>query len=150
MKNRNNIPKEPLKNISFLSKIEQKNYFSVPENYFESLPEVINHKKLNNKYLIISFNKLLWKILLPTASLIVVVFIIFNFNNRSTKTTLTDKQLPSLTISEDYLEIDDDLIFDDYAKILEEQKDIHLSEDEDYINYLIDNDIDINLIIGEL
>ena len=46
-------------------------------------------------------------------------------------------------------EIDDGLIYDAYAKILDEDENKNSLEDKEYINYLIDNDIDVDLIIEE-
>ncbi len=150
MENKNNIPENLEKEAPFLSKIKKENHFSTPNNYFEVLPEVIASKNLNNKSLRFSFDKLSYRILVPVASLIVLFFIVFNFNNNNTETELTSEQLSDLIIEENYLDIDDYLVYETYAEIIEEEEDETLSETDDYIDYLIDNDIDINSIIEEL
>lgn len=149
MKNKSNISKNSLKSMPFLSDIEKENNFSTPKNYFKVLPEIICDKKLNTNLLQKIIDKLSWRILVPITSLIVVIFIVFNFNNKTIKATLTNKQLATLIINEDYLEIDDGLIYDAYAKILDEDENKNSLEDKEYINYLIDNDIDVDLIIEE-
>lgn len=149
MENKNNTSENLEKEAPFLSKIKKENHFSTPKNYFEVLPEVITSKNLNNKSLPFSFDKLSWRILVPVSSLAVIIFIVFNWNNNLVESELTNDQLCELIIEEDYIEIDDYLVYETYAEILEEENE-ESSDTEEYIDYLIENDIDINAIIEEL
>jgi hypothetical protein len=149
MKNKNNIPENPLENAPFLSKIKKENHFSTPNNYFESLPEITNSNLLNNSSLKFSFDKLSYRILVPITSLIVILIVVFNLNDNNSEIEITPDQLSELIIDEEYLEIDDYLVYETYAEIIEEDAE-ETTETEEYINYLIDNDIDINSIIEEL
>ncbi len=149
MENKDNI-EENLENIApFLANIKKENHFSTPKNYFEVLPEVINNKKLNNKSLHFIFDKLSWRILVPVSSLVVVLIIIFNWNTTTPQINLTSEQISDYVINEEYINIDDYLIYDTYSEVLDEEKETSTNNNE-YINYLIENDIDINSIIDEL
>lgn len=149
MENKNNTSENLEKEAPFLSKIKKENHFSTPKNYFEVLPEVITSKNLNNKLLPFSFVKLSWRILVPVSSLAIIIFIVFNWNSNLVESELTNDQLCELIIEEDYIEIDDYLVYETYAEILEEENE-ESSDTEEYIDYLIENDIDINAIIEEL
>ena len=149
MKNKNNISENLENEAPFLSKIKKENHFSTPENYFEVLPEVITYKNLNKSLLKISFDRLSYRILVPIASVAIILFVIFNWNTNTVESELTNEQLSELIIEEEYIEIDDYLVYDTYAEILEEENE-GSSETDDYIDYLIENDIDINSIIEEL
>ena len=137
-------------NGQILSKIKKENHFSTPKNYFEVLPEVISNKKLNNNNLITFFDKLSHRVLVPISAVIVLFFVVFNFNTNNNSTTLTSDQLSELILEDDYYEMDDDLVYDAYAEMLESEKKETTSNEDEYINYLIENDIDINSIIEEL
>ena len=159
MKNKNDILDELEKEAPFLSKIKKENRFSTPKNYFEVLPEVIHDKKLNNKSLKISFDRLSYRISIPISSLVIIFIVLFNWNTNTIESELTNEQLSELIVNEDYVEFDDYLVYDAYAEILEEKskrsEDSALdaetnSDTEEYIEYLIENNIDINSIIEEL
>ena len=150
MESKNNMPNSLENEAPFLSKIEKKNHFSTPNNYFEVLPEVISSKNLNNKSLYFNLDRLSYRILVPIASFIVLFFVIFNFNNNSIENELTIEQLSELIIEEDYGEIDDYLVYESYTELIEEDENDTSSDTEEYINYLLENDIDINSIIEEL
>jgi len=147
MKNKNDILEELEKEAPFLSRIKKKNNFSTPNNYFEVLPEVITSNNLNNKSLRYSFDRLSYRVLVPILSLFIIAFIIFNFNKNSIESELTNDQLSELIVDEDYFEIDDFLVYETYAEILEEEEIDESSDTEEYINYLLENNIDINSII---
>ena len=151
MENKNNIHKELEKEAPFLSKIKKENHFSIPKNYFEVLPEVIINKNLNNNDLNFLFDKLSWRILMPISATAILLFVIFNWNTNSIDSELTNEQLSDLIIDENYIEFDDYLVYDTYAEIMDEEEENNESSDtEEYIDYLIENDIDINTIIEEL
>ncbi|MBL4593268.1 MAG: hypothetical protein JKX68_05555 [Flavobacteriales bacterium] len=150
MKNKNNIPDNLENEASILSKIKKENHFSTPKNYFEVLPEMITSKNLNNNKLQFNFDKLSYRILVPVSVFALLFFIVFNFSNNNTENELTNEQLSELIIEEEYIEFDDYLVYDTYAEIIEEEENEALSETDTYIDYLIENDIDINSIIEEL
>jgi len=149
MNNKNNIEEE-LENLApFLSKIKKENNFSTPQNYFEVLPEVIANKNLNNKSLYFIFDKLSARILVPFSTFVAILVILFFLNYNTLETELTNEQIGDLLINQEYVNIDDYLVYDAYSEVLdEEQKET--STTEEYINYLIENNIDINSIINEL
>lgn len=155
MDNKNNIPDKLENSAPFLAKIKKENHFSIPKDYFESLPEIISNKKLNNSILKNIFDKLSWRILVPISSLAVVLLIILNLNRNEQKKELTSEQLSDIIINEEYTKIDNYLVEDAYAEILEEEENkktmnTKTTETDEYIDYLIENDIDINVIIDEL
>lgn len=149
MKNENNIP-DNLENIApFLSKMKKENHFKAPNNYFESLPEVISNKNLNSKEVQFSFDKLSWRILIPITAVIIIFTVVTNLNSVNENDTLTYDQFSEYIIAQEDIEFEDYLIYEAYAEILEAEPEQE-SENEEYINYLMENDIDINSIIEEL
>lgn len=150
MDNKNNISDNLKNEAPFLSKIEKKNHFTTPNNYFEVLPEVISSKNLNNKSLRFSFDRLSYRVLMPITAFSILFFVVLNWDNNSIENNLTNEQLSELIIEEDYLEIDDYLVYESYAELIENDEKESSTDSEDYIDYLLENDIDINLIIEEL
>ncbi|MGB0897360.1 MAG: hypothetical protein ACPGRW_08575 [Flavobacteriaceae bacterium] len=129
--------------------MKKENHFIAPENYFKSLPEVISNKNLNNKSLPFNFDKLSWRILIPITAVIIIFTVITNLNSVNENDILTYDQFSEYIISQEDIEIEDYLVYEAYAEILESEENLK-TEDEEYINYLIENDIDINSIIEEL
>ena len=150
MENKKNILEELEKEAPFLSKIKKENKFSTPENYFEVLPQVILDKNLNNNTIKFTFDKLSYRVLIPITAVVVLFFVVFNFNTNTISTDLTSDQISQLIIEDDYIEMDDYLVYEAFATILEEEENETASDNDEYINYLIENDIDINSIIEEL
>jgi len=150
MDNKNNTSDNLENEAPFLSKIEKKNHFSTPNNYFEVLPEIISSKNLNNKSLQFSFDRFSYRVLVPFSVFVVLFFVILNWNDNNIENGITSEQLSELIIEEDYGEIDDYLIYESYAELIEEDENNTSSDSEEYINYLLENDIDINSIIEEL
>jgi hypothetical protein len=154
MKNKNNISENIEKEAPFLSKIEKKNHFSIPENYFKVLPEVITNKNVNNSSLQYFFDKLSHRILIPFSTVTAIVLLLFYFTPTPSSTEMTSEQISEILINDNYIELEEDLIIETYSKIVEETEistnENHDNETEEYINYLIENDIDINSIITEL
>ncbi|MFB0924930.1 MAG: hypothetical protein QMB65_06565 [Vicingaceae bacterium] len=150
MEHKKNILEELKNEVPFLSKIKKKNHFLAPKKYFEVLPEIISYKKLNNNYLNIFFDKLSYKVLMPITAAVILFFIVFNINTSNISTELTSDQLSELIIEDYYFEMDDYLVYEAYAEILEKEKKRTPSDEDEYINYLIEHNIDINSIIEEL
>jgi len=151
MENKKNILDELEKEAPFLSKIKKENHFYTPKNYFESLPDIITYKKLDNKSLNNIFDKLSYHFWAPITAVIVLSFIVFNFESADISTEFTPSQLSELIIDEGYFEMDDYLIYEAYEELLaEEEKEATAAYNDEYIDYLIENDIDINSIIEEL
>ncbi|MCO6500082.1 MAG: hypothetical protein J5I47_06855 [Vicingus serpentipes] len=149
MKNKNNIPENPLKDAPFLSKIKKENHFLTPKNYFESLDEVRLDKYLNKNKLTIIFDNLSYRIFIPLAACVAIFILVFNYNLKTNKTSLTSEQVYETLVNEDYIEIEDDLLYETYYEVTQSSSPT-LEENDEYIEYLIENDIDINLIIAEL
>ena len=151
MENKNNIEENPLENAPFLSKIEKVNHFSTPKNYFKELPEAISPKLLDNSYLRFSFDKLSYRIFAPILVTSTIILLLFYFNTNPTSLELTSEQISEVLINEDYIDLDEDLIIEAYSEIIEiEDIESENNETEEYIDYLIENDIDINSLIAEL
>jgi hypothetical protein len=148
MENNKNTFNELEKEAPFLSKIKKGNHFSTPKNYFEKLPEVIDNKNLNNNVLQKLFDKLSYRILIPITATIVLFFIAFNFNTNNISTDLTTDQLSELIIEDNYLDMDDYLVYEAYADLLAKEENEPSLDEEETINYLIEHDI--NSIIEEL
>jgi len=149
MKNEENISDNLENEAPFLSKMKKENHFNAPKNYFEALPKITSNKNLNNKTIKFSFDKLSWRILIPITAAIIIFTVITNLNSVNENNTLTYDQFSEYIISQEDIEFEDYLVYEAYAEILETEQDSE-TEDEEYINYLIENDIDINSIIEEL
>ena len=150
---------QPLENIApLLSKIEKKNSFKVPENYFEALPQVATDNILNNKSEEGLFGRFYYRLFVPVLSLIVIVFLIWNPSDFNNDSTLTAEELGEIIVEEEWIDFDEEMIYESYEEVLEEEAAAESeasdeSEDEltdELIDYLIENDVDINSIIDEL
>lgn len=150
MKKEENILKEIEKEAPFLSKIKKENHFSTPNNYFKELPEVITIKTLKKSSLINIFDILSYRLFIPTATLILVLTAAYNLFSTSNSEELSLDQLSELILEEYYIEMEDYLIYEAYAELLNSEAIEDNSEEDEYINYLIENNIDINSIIEEL
>jgi len=131
-----------------LSNISKENHFSAPNNYFESLPEVINNKILGNKPLTFNIDRLSWQLLMPVTTVVIILITITNWNTNTENEPLTSYQLSEYIITENGFEFEDEMVYEAYADLLETEIKED-SEEQEYINYLIENDIDINSIIEE-
>jgi hypothetical protein len=155
MENEKNISDNLENEAPFLSKITKENHFSAPENYFEVLPEIINNKVLDNNKLRFNIDKLSWRLLMPFTAVIIIFIAIINLNTTTENDTLSYDQLSEYIIAEEDIDFDEYLVYEAYAELLETEGNEDLESNEDseeqaYINYLIENDIDINSIIEEL
>lgn len=153
MENKNNISENPLENAPFLSGIEKKNDFSTPENYFKSIIDTNNNSRLENNRLRFYFDKLSYRFLLPISAITTTLVVLFYINTSTPTSVLTSNQISEVLINENYIDLDEDLIIEAYIETMENEAILNKKEgtiDDEYINYLIENDIDINTIINEL
>jgi len=149
MKKNENITNNFEAESSFLDDLKKENNFSTPPNYFESLPKIINSKKDHYNTNPLRNIKLFPKVSVSIISLTLLIFIIINWSDNTLPKQLTPNQISEILIDENYIDFDEDLLFETYAEILTPEID-EQSDSEEMINYLIDNDIDINYIIEEL
>ena len=149
MENKNNIENNELNKHSFLSEIKKENHFTTPNDYFEVLPQVINNKKLNNNKIKNIFDKLSYRVLAPTFGILILIttFYILQPNNASLE--LTNEELSEIIINEELIEFDENLVYEVYAE-MENITPNEQNDNEEIIDYLIDDNISINLIIEEL
>ena len=144
MKNDNNILNQQ---DDLLSTIKKENNFKTPQNYFDELPGLVNNKRSHNSTL--GFNKLLYRLLIPTATFVIIAILLFNLNNTNEIVQISDEQLSEYIINEESEYFDDEIIYESYIENVLTENTLPENE-ENYINYLIENDIDINNIIEEL
>lgn len=149
MENKNNIPENFKNDSDFLSKIEKKNNFSVPNDYFEQLPQVINNKKLNNSSIKFYFDKLSYRVLIPISAFILITILVLNWNDNTLKNELTNEQISEFLLEEEDEYLDENLIYETYYQVMPNEISM-TNEEEKYIDYLIENDIDVSTIIEEL
>lgn len=147
MKNDNNISGKLKNDEGFLSNIKKENNFTTPSNYFDELPELLNNKRVNSSSL--NLNKLLYRILIPSATFIIIAVLILNWNNTTEITQISDDQLSDYIINVESEYLDEEIIYESYMESIALESNLEETE-ENYINYLIDNDVDINTIIEEL
>jgi tRNA A22 N-methylase len=149
MENKNNISENGNNLPPILTKIGKENSFSVPKNYFEVLPQVINDKKLNNKRIVNIFDNLSYRILAPTLGVLTLIMTIYILQPNNTTLELTNEQLSEIIINEELIEFDENLVYEVYAET-ESTSSSEQTTDEEIIDYLINDNISINLIIDEL
>lgn len=134
----------------FLAKMEKKNAFKTPDNYFESLLYLNNNKNLENNSLIYYFDKLSWRFFAPILSILVIGFILFiNIKNSSNVEPSSD-QLNDFMLAEGYLDMDEDLVYEMYAEMIINEENEMTQEEQEYVKYLLENEVDLNTIIEEL
>lgn len=148
MQNKNNISENERNSNEFLNKIKKKNPFSTPKNYFEELHQVINNKKLENKYLKNYFDILSYRILAPILTVLLVTILYFSIQPKETKAEPELEQLSEFIINEKVYEFDEEMIFEVYAETTLNNKE--QTTDDEVIDYLIENNISINSIFEEL
>ena len=144
MKNDNNILNQQ---DDLLSTIKKENNFKTPQNYFDELTGLVNNKRSHNSTL--GFNKLLFRFLIPTATFVIIAILLFNLNNTNEIVQISDEQLSEYIINEESEYFEDEIIYESYIENVLTENTLPENE-ENYINYLIENDIDINNIIEEL
>lgn len=121
--------------------------FRVPENYFEMLPisiaDKISHKRETTPWI----HFILKKEFIYTASLgcIIALFVIF-FPIISTHFNDSNLSVSEYVIKEKYSSFDEDML----VAFLTENKEDKTSDNDYLMDYLLQNDTDINLIMEEL
>lgn len=143
MKQENHINNEHKLN-NLLGNIDKKSGFTTPDSYFESLLEDINHKKLKNNNLKFNFDILPYRILAPFLVLI-VFFVSFLTFNQTPENNLSYNEV----IYEEIIAFNDDILTEEYAEILPYSTSEIVENDEEVIDYLINNNININSILEE-
>jgi len=138
MNKENNIPNFPKK----------ENNFKVPNDYFEDLPLHVTEKIHSEKQVSFNLNKLIFRYLIPSASLIVLLVFILNWNN-TTQPIINDEQLSEFLIEDADEYFEDELIYESYIDNITVENN-ETDTEENYIDYLVENDIEINTIIEEL
>jgi hypothetical protein len=130
-----------------IKNIKKSNDFIVPENYFETLPQRIvaaKHKKENAHTKFSKYKKL--SVAFVAASAVVLGLLLFFPKNNLKNNTDTELAVSSEDlINSLYLnEIELDVI----ANAIEGE--LHKNQHSDIEDYLIENDVDINILTGEL
>ena len=137
--------------------VQEKNPFRVPEGYFESLPVEIQQRIADRGikertlagWIMQVFTRPAAKYALAFASL--ALFIVFStkYFTRTVKVNYAEEQLPDTEqLDIFYLQqLDESTLADVYA---EESSVASQAQDKSIENYLLDNDIDLNLITEHL
>lgn len=149
MKNKHNISNtNEMKPFSF-EKIGNKNHFITPNDYFEYLPQLIINKKLNNKYLIKQKISYIYRVFAPSFGALLIIALVFFLKDNSTKTAYTNEELSTIIIEDRYIEFDEDLVYEVYSEMDYSSPPLS-NENEEIIDYLINENVNINLILEEL
>ena len=126
--------------------LERRIPFTVPSGYFQELKyEIQGQCKLEDKSSFISIMKL--QIITPVLGIVFVLFTLF-----TNRTVINNKVISELELTENdliaYLEnnLSDELLFE--YTILEDAKEVDELSDE--IDYLLEYDMEYNLIINQL
>lgn len=149
MKNKNDISNLKENESSFLNQLNKKNDFSVPKDYFEVLPEIINNKTLVNSKMRFKFDILSYRFLIPTSAILLLLFFVFNWNKNIEQKPISNEQLSEILIESDYIEFEDEILYEAYSETIYNE-DLTAEEKNEYVNYLLENDIELNTIIEEL
>lgn len=136
-----------MQNKNNIEQLKKENQFSVPANYFEDLPQQIQARKNQTKPNIIFSTNWYYKILAPTM-IVITLFASYYLYQNNTTSELTPQEISEVIINEELIQIDEEMIYEVYA----ETATLHQneSENEEIIDYLINDNISINLILEEL
>lgn len=147
--------KDELKSLgSSLERLERKNPFAVPENYFENLNSLVQDK-INAR------RKLSWpeqfagffaahKLSLVTSMIVLVLGSVYYFRNggsniipaNETEFSFTDEEINTITS-----ELDEQTISDAYAQTLSTD---NTNDEGEFEDYILNNYIDENTLVNEL
>ena len=152
------LPDKIMSSINSLPDFEsvsKVNPFTVPENYFEKLPVTIS-ERIHDEAL--HANPLTgWirifsrpKFSLALASFILVLFVSIRFFRQTIHITIPDQEISMVEIENSIYsdDVDESLLVDELDQLASVNT---TTKDEDgYIQYLMENDIDVNLIENKL
>lgn len=154
LQNRIELLEEITEEAPILSNIPKYNPFVVPTGYFDELPTIIQERCIQNRpaRTIIEWLMLLIKprFVFPTLAVIIIAFVTFHYLNTS-KIIPVNEVAEVLTIEDQLQNIDESTIIDALsadASIGSETPDD--SEQEDIVNYLLDNNVDETNLNNEL
>lgn len=136
-----------MQNKNNIEQLKKENQFSVPANYFEELPQQIHAKRTSTKPNSIFSNQFFYKVLTPTM-VIVTLFVSYYIYQNNTTTELTSQEISEVIIDQELIQMDEEMIYEVYAETATSNQ--TESQNEEIIDYLINNNISINLIIEEL
>lgn len=132
----------------------ENNPFKVPKDYFEEFPTIIQSRIVENKKTLLQ-NRLFFnfkpQIAIAFASIIIIFFSFISYNlfleNKSQVPLISDEMKEIIEL-ETY-DIDEEFLL--YALFEnEENKEEIVIDNSDLINYLMQNEIDYNIIYSEL
>ena len=159
MGKKHNIPNDHddlKKHAPWLTKIEKRNEFQAPDGYFDSLPSIIQERCLESSRSAISeklerFRFYFYRLVIPVSFAAIIIFFGLNYlNPADVDNDLTAEEI-SIILEEDVsISIEETLLIEILMENESAQSAEFADEDEDIIDYLIDNDIDLSSIINEL
>lgn len=149
MKNNNDIG-------SNIERIGKKRPFSVPEGYFDSFPEKVRGRMSNEEVSVVSVPERVWQVLRPQLSLAAVIigFAIIGYIGFNTLIQ-SEKQLLSDEVITEYVDYYHDDFSEYYIMGMLDSDDIELEDGgyfddaDSYVDYLYQDDINIELIITD-
>lgn len=118
--------------------IQKNNPFKVPDGYFEELTNNIQAECYQEKESIWSFFKL--QTLAPTLALASLIFLGVKFFTPINNTSISADELYAL-VGEDVLNWDENILYE-YIDYIEEE--------HEYIQYLLDEEIELSTILNEI
>lgn len=136
-----------MQNENNIEQLKKENQFSVPANYFEELPQHIQAKKNQIKPNTVFSTNWYYKILAPTMLVIMLFASYYIYQNKNIK-ELTPQEISEVIIDQELIQINEEMIYEVYAETATTNQ--TGSENEEIIDYLINDNISINLILEEL
>lgn len=136
-----------MQNGNNIEQLKKENQFLVPANYFEELPQHIQAKRNQIKPNTVFSTNWYYKILAPTM-LVITLFASYYIYQNNTTTELTAQEISEVIIDQELIQIDEEMIYEVYAETATTNQ--TGSENEEIIDYLINDNISINLILEEL
>ncbi|MGE0561707.1 MAG: hypothetical protein AB7O47_07820 [Flavobacteriales bacterium] len=136
-----------MQNKNNIEQYKKENQFSVPANYFEELPQQIQARKNRTKPNTVFSNQLFYKVLAPTMVIVTLLASYYLYQNNS-NTELTPQEISEVIIDQELIQMDEEMIYEVYAETATSNQ--TESENEEIIDYLINDNISINLILEEL
>lgn len=129
-----------------LASIGKENPFSVPKNFFDELPTVISNKVSEARKETAIFSPIFYRkniiYLFSVCSLVLLIVLIYpKFRNEHSSNNISE-----FIIDEKYNSFDEDML----VAFLTENEENENASDDDLVDYLLNNNTDINLIMEEL